>query len=272
LLDPYRLPWRELEAEMENSSSNFMTVYQQEDVDPAMTLVNLLWIKGGQDPATHEQFPGCWDDDREMWEIPNLSMPFVSYMTVDPSPTKMWGIQMWVYHPKTHLRFLVALHRGKLMANQFFDWNDPSGKFTGMLQEWYEKSVRSGFPLTTLVFEQNAAQRFFLATEAMRRWQQTTGVRVIGHETNSANKLDPQMGPHILRELYRRGLVRLPGKGLSRLSSLQLVEEVTRYPQFRTDDLVMSQWMGEANLSHIYSREPKVRMTPTPSWLKGSVA
>ena len=61
LLDPYRLPWRELEAEMENGASNFMTVYQQEDVDPARTLVNLMWINGGTDPDTKEQFPGCWD-------------------------------------------------------------------------------------------------------------------------------------------------------------------------------------------------------------------
>ena len=50
--------------------------------------------------------------------------------------------------------------------------------------------------------------------------------------------------------------------------TMKLVEEVTRYPQFRTDDLVMSQWFGEANLQHVYSREPKARVTPTPSWLK----
>ena len=174
--------------------------------------------------------------------------------------------------PRSNIRFLVALHNSKMMANQFFDWNDPAGKFTGLLQEeWYERSVQNGFPLTTLVFEQNAAQRFFLATEAMRRWQQQTGVRVIGHETYAANKLDPKLGPQILREPYRRGLVRLPGAGLSRLQSMKLVTEVTRYPQFRTDDLVMSQWMGEYNLPHIYSREPKVRTTPVPAWLKGTV-
>jgi hypothetical protein len=269
LLDPYRLPFTELEAEQQNNPGNFMQVYQQEDIDPASALVDPLWIKGGTDPKTKEMFPGCWDNERELWEIPLLSQPFVSYMTVDPSPTKMWGIEMWVYHPKTNLRFLVALMRSKLMANQFFDWNDPSGKFTGILHDWYEKSVVLGFPMTTLVFEQNAAQRFFLATEAMRRWQQQTGVRVIGHETHAANKLDSKLGPQILSELYRRGLVRLPAKGdMSRLTSLKLVEEVTKYPMATTDDLVMSQWMGEANLNHIYARDPQVRTTWRPSWLR----
>jgi hypothetical protein len=270
LLDPYRLPWRELEAEMENGDgANFQTVYQQEDMDPKQALVDMFWIKGGTHPSTHEIFPGCWDNERSAWELPKLALPYVAYLTCDPSPTKMWGIQLWVYHPATNLRFLMALHRGKLRVDQFLDWDNASNSFKGLLQEWHEKSVIAGFPISTLIYEQNGAQRFFLATDAFRRWQQMTGVRVIGHETFATNKLDPKLGPQILSPLYRRGLVRIPGKGdASRMMSLKLVEEVTRYPQFRTDDLVMSQWFGEANLQHVYSREPKVRMTPTPTWLK----
>ena len=168
---------------------------------------------GGRDPKTREIFPGCWDNDREAWSIPLLSQPFVSYLCVDPSPTKMWGVELWVYHPQTNLRFLVALLNARMTVNQFLDWNGPDGKFHGILQDWFEKALVLGFPISTLIFEQNGAQRFFLATEAFRRWQQQTGVRVIGHETFAANKLDPQLGPQILSELYRRGLVRLPGKG-----------------------------------------------------------
>jgi hypothetical protein len=269
LLDPYRLPFRELEAEMENSNSNFMTVYQQEDIDPKSALVDMFWIKGGIHPDTKEVFPGCWDNEREVWEIPRLSMPYVSYMCVDPSPTKMWGITLWVYHPETNIRFLVAVHRSKLMINQFFDWNAEDGKFGGLLQQWFERTQVLGFPLTTLIFEMNAAQRFFLATEAIRRWQGQTGVRIIGHETHAVNKLDPKLGPQILSEVYRRGLVRLPGKGdISRVSSMKLVDEVTRYPMGRTDDLVMSQWFGECNLHKIYRRDPPVRNTWRPSWMR----
>jgi hypothetical protein len=140
---------------------------------------------------------------------------------------------------------------------------------TGILQEWYEKSLSCGFPMSTLLFEQNAAQRFVLHTEAFRRWQQATGVRVIGHETHAGNKLDPELGPQILRELYKRGLVRLPGGSPNaQFASLKLIDEVTKYPKGRTNDLVMSQWFGEANLNHIYSREPKIRMTPVPTWLR----
>ena len=272
LLDPYRLPWRELEAEMENGQQNFMTVYQQEDMDPESTLVNPLWVAGGTDPKTREIFPGCWDKDREAWSIPLLSQPFVCYMTVDPSPTQMWGIELWVYHPGTNLRFLVALMKAKMSINQFLDWNDPAGKFHGILQDWHEKALISGFPISTLIFEQNGAQRFFLATEAFRRWQQQTGVRVIGHETFAANKLDKDLGVGILAELYRRGLVRLPGNGdAARLMSLKLVEEVTQYPFHRTNDLTMSQWFGEANLKHVYSKQHKARITAVPGWLREKI-
>ena len=50
--------------------------------------------------------------------------------------------------------------------------------------------------------------------------------------------------------------------------SLKLVTEVTRYPAHRTDDLVMAQWFGEANLKHVYSRNTKSRQLPVPRWLK----
>jgi hypothetical protein len=267
LLDPHRLPYYELEAEMENSSSNFEQVYQQEDVDPQQALVDIMWIKGGTHPKTKEVFPGCWDNDREMWELPTLTQPFVAYLCVDPSPTKMWGITLWVYHPQSELRFLVALTNLKMQLSQFFDWSDPKKSFTGILHEWYQMSVAKGFPIATLIFEANAAQRFFLATDALRRWQQQTGVRVIGHETFARNKLDPELGPQQLGPLYRRGLIRLPGKGdKARLASVKLVEEVTHYPIGRKDDLVMSQWFGEANLGHVYAREPKPRYSWRPSW------
>ena len=272
LLDPYRLPWRELEAEMENNSEGFMTVYQQEDVDPAQSLVNMLWIKGGTDPKTRELFPGCQDLERDSWTLPTLAQPFVAYMTVDPSPTKMWGIELWVYHPATNLRFLVALEQRKMQVGQFLDWNAPEGQYTGLLQRWHEKALVAGFPISTLIFEQNGAQRFFLATAAFKRWQQMTGIRVIGHETFAANKLDPKLGPQILSQIYRRGLVRLPyGDDAGRWMSLKLIEEVTRYPKHRTDDLVMSQWFGEANLGHVYNRQPKQRTLPVPTWLREKI-
>lgn len=276
LLDPNRLPWVELEAEMENNSSNFMQVYQQEDIDPAQTLVNPLWISGGTDPRTKELFPGCWDHDRGLWELPKLSIPFVSYLCVDPSPTRMWGITLWVYHPKTQLRFLIALMNTKMAVNQFFDYNSLSGEFTGILQDWYKKTCELGFPLSTLVFEQNGAQRFFLAQDSLRRWQQQTGVRIIGHETTARNKLDRELGPQILAELYKRGLIRLPGYrsedqvDRARLTSMKLVDEVTKWPKGRADDLVMSQWFGEASLSSIYQQIPHPRITKVPTWMRRS--
>ncbi len=274
LLDPHRLPWVELEAEMENSSSNYLQVYQQEDMDPEQTLVHPMWIKGGSHPQTREIFPGCWDNDRGLWELPAvLSAPWVTYMTVDPSPTKWWAVQAWCYHPESKLRFLLDLMKVKMGVNQFLDWHSPSGQFEGVAHEWWERSVALNMPITTMVFEANAAQRFFLATQAIRDWQAATGVRVIGHETYAANKLDRELGPQILAQIYRRGLIRLPGRGEeARLTSLKLIEEVTKWPKGGCDDQVMAQWFGEYNLEHIYDPTPFIRFDSRPDWLRPQVA
>src|SRR5690606_4279018 len=68
LLDPRRLNWRMLENKRKNST-DFATVYQQEDADPSQVLVPKLWVTGGVGTDGVE-YPGCWDNDRGLWEIP----------------------------------------------------------------------------------------------------------------------------------------------------------------------------------------------------------
>lgn len=256
LLDPRRLPWRELAAEMKAGVSNYRQVYQQEDADPEHLLVNKLWVTGGTDPVTKEFHPGCWDNDRGVGEFPaGLAGEKVSVISADPSPTRYWGITWWVYTPVSQNRYLMDLERRAMTAGDFLDWHHEGACWTGLLEEWWQRSVGMGLRVSAVVVEANAAQRFMLQYDHVRRWMAARDVRVIGHQTH-ANKADPKLGVTTLAPHWRFGRVRLPGKpGPGRLAAMKLVEEVTRWPMGRQDDLAMSQWMFEMNLERLY-REP----------------
>lgn len=272
LLDPRRLPWSELDTEMSNGLSNYLQVYQQEDADPAQLLVHPLWISGGTDPVTKEVFPGCWDENRSLRELPS-GLPrngLISMASTDPSPTRMWASEWWVYSPDGELRFLMDIERKAMGANEFIDWDWSSGSFVGLMEDWWWASKRMGLPITHWIVEANAAQRFMLQTSAFRRWASTRGVQIIAHETNR-NKLDRKLGPDMLAGLYKFGKIRLPGaQGPSRPVALRLVDEVQKYPKGRYDDCVMSQWFFEYNLPRLSRPSLQRSERHRPSWIEGS--
>lgn len=274
LLDPVRLPWSKLATVERNRGSAYRVQYQQEEVDPAEVLVPKLWVDGGIG-ADGEVYPGCWDKDRDAAQIPaGLAPPLVSFATADPSPTKFWSIQWWVYQPHTNQRFLLDLIRQQMDAPDFLDWNENNRVFHGIMQEWQDRSKDLGAPISHWIVEANAAQRFILQYDHVRRWQRTHGVQIVAHQTHR-NKTDPDFGVQMLKNLYRFGQVRLPGAGVGRLASLKLVDEVTRYPQTSTDDCMMAQWFGENHIAngalhHTQDREPIVLRRP--SWMRKKVA
>jgi hypothetical protein len=254
LAHPIRQPWLDLQRERAGNGGErkFRVLYQQEDTDPSATLVRPEWVAGGRDPESGEIFPGCWDLERRLCELPmNLRSPLISVAVADPSPTKFWAIEWVVYQPATGFRFLMDLERRSMSAPAFLDWNERDQRFTGVMEEWQRRSIGLGVPITWWVIEQNAAQRFILQYDHFRRWQQRTGVRVIGHETHGGNKADAEFGLSAsLEPIFRRGLLRLPGfpnDSVSRPASLKLVDEATRYPDVSTDDTLMALWFFEFN-------------------------
>jgi hypothetical protein len=64
LLDPVGLSWKFLSQIMRDDethgTSTFRIVFQPEDGDPRASLVNPLWVEGGEDRETGERFLGCW--------------------------------------------------------------------------------------------------------------------------------------------------------------------------------------------------------------------
>lgn len=275
LLDPRRLPWRELSTIANNRMEKFRVLYQQEDVDPSAVLVPRIWIDGGTDKESGETFPGCWDKARGLADIPRgLSAPFRSIVSVDPSPTMFWAVQWWGFHPDSEQRFLLDMVRKKMDAPEFLDFNYANGVHTGLMEEWQARSEDLGAPISHWIVEANAAQRFLLQYDHVKTWLRKHRTAVVPHQTQR-NKLDPEFGIQSIAPQYRFGRVRLPQGSqyhadTSRLASLALVDEVTRWPEGRYDDCVMAQWFFEFHLPRLFPRgKASTRRLPRPSWLAG---
>jgi hypothetical protein len=257
-----------------NNARRFTVVYQQDDFDSGSALVQRVWVDGGRG-ADGVDYPGCWDVNRGLAEVPaGLSPPVFSILTADPSPSKFWAIQWWLYHPDTEQRFLMDSIRQAMDAPDFLDWNQNLGAFTGILEEWWRRSVDLGVPITTAIFESNAAARFVLQYEHVKRWQALRGVGVVPHETHR-NKSDPNFGVQTIAPHYQFGRVRLPGKqhaDMGRVVSMRLVDEVCRWPEGSTDDQVMAHWFLEWNLPRLAFVDRSEDMGRRPSWFRAAAS
>jgi hypothetical protein len=283
LLDPRRITWRDLRVAMTNPLSRYATVYQQEDVDPTSVLVQKLWVEGGRG-MDGSQFPGCWDKDRRAWEFPHSSGQEFNTVTVDPSPTRFWSVQFWCYvqdDAMPHLgglRYLIDHVRQAMDAPSFLDFNTANRVYTGLAEEWWQLSKDLGHPYTRLIVEENAAQRFMLQYDHVKRWASARNVSIIPHQTHR-NKSNPEFGVQTVAPQWRYGRIRLPGKwdDPGRLASMKLVDEVTKWPDGGTDDCVMAHWFHEYHLPNfvieqmqmpsIYKDIPRwVRRRRPPGW------
>ena len=115
------------------------------------------------------------------------------------------------------------------------------------MEEWQQTSRdKLGIPITHWIVEVNAAQRFLLQYDHVRRWQAKNSVQIIPHTTHN-NKTDPEFGVQTIAPQLPVRPCALPGKvsrqagvGLGRAYAMKLVDEVTSYPQASTDDCVMA--------------------------------
>jgi hypothetical protein len=258
LLDPHRLPWTALETIKHNNPRTYAVMYQQEDGAGVGGLIDPAWINGGTDSDGYPA-PGCLDTDRPTGHIP----PHLtdgqgwSFITVDPSPTEWWGIIWWLYDPDTNRRYAIRIHRRRLNPEQFLSLDIDSGQFSGLLEQLRHESNTSAAPITHVIFEVNAAQRWFLSTPHVQRWMSHTGIVIVPH-TTSVNKADPKFGFESIGDLFRQGHIRLPwGNPESRLTSQELIREGLDYPEGNTDDLLMSTWFMRLAVDFVYTPRRK---------------
>jgi hypothetical protein len=276
LLDPRRLPYSKLRGIQERSPEQYAVVYQQEDVAAGSTLVNPLWVTGGTD-ADGITYPGCWDDDRDLWEIPHGAGDTHNAMmiaTADPSPTKFWAIQCWYVNLDTGFKYLMENLRQTMDSPSFLDWNVTERRFTGIAEEWWHITKAMGHPITHWIIEANAAQKFIMQYDFFKRWASQRNVELIAHYTHSRNKTDPDYGVWMLAQEYKYGRCRFPGKSntYARPHSLQLISEAQRWTPDRehvmTDDCVMAQWFLEHNLPKLRPPVTTPTMLRRPSWVR----
>lgn len=277
LLDPRRLTWRELSAEMANDEGNYLQVYQQEDANPDETLVNRLWVKGGVDPVSREYYPGCWDVDRSIGEMPLFEGRVTSVASTDPSGGKSWASEWWVYDEKNDLRYLIDLDRSQMQADQFLGLDFSTGEFTGLAHRWMLRSRELGRPITHWIMEWNAAQRYLIQNSIAKRWSARYNVTFIAHDTHK-NRSDKRLGVEaLLRPIYKYGKVRLPGASdlNTRAITMKLVDEVTKWRgdgRGYRNDTVMSEWFFEHNLERLKRAGSSVPpLGESPSWLQRAI-
>jgi hypothetical protein len=267
LLDPYRLSWQDLSFIKHSTPNKFRVVYQQEDIDMSNTLIERVWATGGlgNDGVL---YPGCIDNDRMPGYIPEgLTQPVISIASVDPSPTQFWAIEWWLFQPETNLRYLVDIERRKLNAEELLGYNVATGEYSGVMEEWQERAQRMGYPITHWVVEINAAQRFLLAHDFVRRWQAKNVVNVIPH-TTSRNKLDQSLGVEaLLPPLWRSGSVRLPSMR-GNWKTLALVDEMCAWTRDKKHgtDTVMAHWFAELHIPDLVAPTAPPQQW-RPSWL-----
>jgi hypothetical protein len=277
LLEPARIPWTKCRTMMLTKPKVFALMYQQEDVNPDDVLVSPSWIDGTEDEdGIH---PGCLDHDRRLRTLPpGIRGPLVSCVTVDPSASKMWAVEWWIYAPTSGLRFLFDLVNNPMPAPDLLDWSNDTQEHRGILQEWMEDSFDLGVPITHLVVEENACQKWLFQFEHFRTWQRRwPALSVLPHATGH-RKLDKALGVPLLGPLYRAGMVRLPWHRSAQPLVKRFVDQITRWSEEvarsggkQTEDMVMANWFLEVKLPQI---APEVRhMEPVylhrPSWMVG---
>ena len=267
LLDPYRLSWKDLSYLKHSTPAKFEVIYQQQDLAVGQYLIERVWATGGMGPDG-VLYPGCIDNDRRPGYIPsNLEPPIISIATVDPSPTNFWAIQWWLYQPETNLRYLIDVERTRLTAEELLGFNTGSREYGGVMETWQNRSFEMGYPISHWVVEVNAAQRFLLAHDFVRKWQALHSVMVVAH-TTSRNKLDENLGVEaLLPPLWRNGQVRLPTMR-ENWKTLAFIEEMTSWTRNKKNgtDLVMAHWFAELHMPSLGPVKAPPRLW-RPSWI-----
>lgn len=272
LLDPRRIPWRDIKTLASEQPDTYRVVWQQEDLDPGEALIQKVWVDGGKDPVTGTLFLGCWDHDRPMWKLPPppaIPAPNHLALVVDPSPSNWWACQLWLLNQHSERRYLLAIDRRRMTAPEFLDWDSDKGCFTGFLEEWWRRSTDMGMAFRYVVLEVNAAQKWLLQYDHARRWAQKRQVNFVPHTTGIL-KTDKERGIYAVKPQWRTGRIRLPGApDGSMQQSMRLVHEMLRWPHGMTDDQVMAHWFFEFTSPRLAPAKPiRQHRSHRPSWLR----
>lgn len=272
LLDPVRLPWGGkggIRQIAENTPHIFEVWYQQRDGDPDGALIRDVWLTGGVDHHDGGKLvPGCWDTDRRYGDMPRQVVKgSVRVGSVDPSPSKHWAVND-VIAVKGGVRILVDTFDGKMSANELLDFDLEMREFKGIMHTWQMRSIEQGMPIRTWIVEDNSANKFLLPYDHVKRWCQTYKVTIVPHTTTGKNKLDPNLGPDVLKEPHRAGMWRYARGDIQSVRKTDVIrQQLTTFPSPASrSDQVMSLWFVEYRLPMIFPADKQLPLLPRASW------
>ncbi|MEO7396945.1 MAG: helix-turn-helix domain-containing protein [Ilumatobacteraceae bacterium] len=218
----------------------FDSMWQQSRTAAGVSLCAREWIYGEND------FPGCLDIDRSIGEgkltatVEGESVPTTRVLSIDPSPTMYVGAILMDVPVTRSLHYspiVVDLERAKMRAPDM----------VGLMREWHGR-----YGYSTLIFEQNAAQRFLLQSAEFQSFRRSSRVRVIEHQTTGQNKPDPNYGVQTLAADVERGFVRIPWAGMKERAKMgYLIRELLQ--EVPTDDLLMALWFPKWHMQGLVS-------------------
>jgi len=178
-----------------------------------------------------------------------------------------WAVTWMIYQPESNLFYVVDIERKKMTAEQLLGYDIQTREYSGLMQEWQDRSHEMGYPISHWIVEINAAQRFLLAHDFIKKWQIRENLQIIQH-TTSKNKLDENMGVEtLLPNVIRTGALRFPTMR-NNWKTLAAVQELTTWhrDKKKDTDIVMSLWMALLNLPNLTTIKAPPRQW-RPSWL-----
>lgn len=230
---PYEKLMREAYATV--GEDGFEQAYQQNPIPTGAALVHREWIYGNE--------PGCLDEERDIGQGHKLEsgnfLPIVRVVSIDPGIARYWGIIVadLVHNREMFYCSVIECHREKLGVREAVQ------KLSGIFA-LYKPDY--------LVFEQNAAQRWFLKDPELDSFRHRA--RVIPHNT-AANKGDQDYGVKSLAVDFEYGRVRLPyASPEAKSNSEMLIKEALSHPYGDTDDLLMALWFLKFNYARLVPR------------------
>lgn len=171
LLDAERLSWKKVLKV--SSKINFRTVHQQEDTNPADTLVQRAWLYGERD-ATGYEGVGCFDRERGFLEWP-MNVPTYDVVSVDPSAANFWVAEWKAWDLDGEYDWLIYGERRRMTAGGsegFLDWDPEEQRHVGLMEDLQSLSGEMGHPIRLWIVESNAAHRYLFQTFAYKTWRQ----------------------------------------------------------------------------------------------------
>lgn len=251
ILDPQRFSYAHLRKVQAADPRRFKLTYQQEDEDTEDNLVQKIWLTGGLNSDDGIIYPGCYNYDRRLLQIPDDVDPAncFSIATVDLSVQKFWAIQWWIYDQANDIDYLMDLLRVRITAGTFIDYDIKKRQYSGIAEDWTNRSQMMGWPIGLWILEQNAAQRYIFQNSWVNEWMKSHHMSIKGHQTGR-NKADPDLGVETVAPRFRQGRLDLPFDQDDLVTQVRVNEftkEFTEWPDSLYTDSVMSYWFHHAN-------------------------